>query len=201
MDFLNSCLQHNADKRPTWDELIKHPYVAPEKINLEDMRLHFSFFEDSGTYVAGASSKKRSIVTLNTRDSRPYEEVQRVAQVNYQKYLKHREEQENLLTVSAAVDDQWHNEPEIGVEDLEETTLDFEFLTHLEDDDQKQAEKTRFDEPPANYEIDLNKIRETVADLRGQLPPVKSIFRFGKDAVKKLMGYAQERKEYTQNDK
>ena len=40
LDFLNSCLQHNPTLRPSWDDLMKHPYLHELDIS-EKMEVSF----------------------------------------------------------------------------------------------------------------------------------------------------------------
>ncbi|CDW86267.1 protein kinase domain containing protein [Stylonychia lemnae] len=52
LDFLNNCLQFDSEKRMSWDDLIRHPYVTIDPRNEKvDEELHLSYSEYHGQYV------------------------------------------------------------------------------------------------------------------------------------------------------
>ena len=66
LDFLNSCLQHNPTLRPSWDDLMKHPYLHELDIS-EKMEVSFQ-----GDVLTSSSGK----IVLNTKNPEYFMQAQ-----------------------------------------------------------------------------------------------------------------------------
>lgn len=93
LDFLNCCLQFDAQKRMSWDDLVKHPYLTEGLNTSVDDQLHLSYSEQLGQYTQMQirnnpyqAMNERNAIQLNVKNPDKYYQV-------YEKTLKKAEAQ------------------------------------------------------------------------------------------------------------
>lgn len=50
LNFLNSCLQYDPEKRISWDQLKNHPYIVEHPLSKENQELFLSYCDKTGEY-------------------------------------------------------------------------------------------------------------------------------------------------------
>ena len=130
------------------------------------------------------ASQNVSIVKLNTRDRKQFEDTQ-AKQLELMKRLRqHQEEEEARLEVSQDIEARWH-----GADVKESLVEEYEFLQPLTEEQARSAVSEQ-----AQYTLNYQAIKDTVREIRGKLP---SVIAPVKDMVARLTGYGEEKAKYT----